>query len=209
MEQEIKKTGTTTVGIVCTDGVVLAADMRATAGNMIMHKNFEKVIKVNDNIVVTTAGVVSDVQLLVKLVRAELRLKQVRTNRLPTIKESANLLGGLLYSNIRKYSLIPGIAHFLMGGKDNDGVHLYDLAPDGSVAKIDDFFSSGSGSVFTFGVLESQYDAKINIQQGIELAEKCIKTALERDSASGNGFIIYSIKMDGITKEKEQNLKLE
>ena len=146
MEEQLK-TGTTTVGIVCKDGVILAADKRATAGHMIVDKRALKVHLISEDVAVTIAGTVSDAQLLIKLIRAELKLKEVRTNKKPTMKEAANLLGGLLYSNLRRMSMFPGIAHFLLGGKDNKGLHLYDLFPDGSVTKIRDFISSGSGSV--------------------------------------------------------------
>ena len=155
MEEQLK-TGTTTVGIACEDGIVLAADKRATAGTMIVDKRAEKVHVINDDFAVTIAGGVSDAQLLIKLIRAELKLKEVKTNKKATAKEAANLLGGLLYSNIRRPSMIPGIAHFLLGGRDKEGTHLYDLFPDGSVTPIRDFVSSGSGSVFSLGVLETQ-----------------------------------------------------
>ena len=109
MERQLK-TGTTTVGIMCTDGVVLAADKRATAGYLIANKKAEKIHQIADTMAVTIAGTVSDAQLLVKLIRAELNLKRVRTNRDPNVKEAANLLGGLVYANIRKMSMIPGIS---------------------------------------------------------------------------------------------------
>src|SRR3989338_7978981 len=169
MEERLK-TGTTTIGMVCKDGVVLAADMRATAGNMIVDKRAEKVHQLSDDFAVTIAGVVSDAQLMIKLIKAELKLKEMRTNKKPTCKEAANLLGGFLYSNIRRMSMFPAIAHFLLGGKDSEGVHLYDLFPDGSVTKIRDFVSSGSGSVFAYGVLETQYKSDITVAEGVKLA---------------------------------------
>ncbi len=194
MEREEQlKTGTTTVGINCKDGVVLAADMRATAGHMIVDKRAEKVHIISDDFAVTIAGTVSDAQLLIKLIRAELKLKEMRTDKKPSAKEAANLLGGLLYSNIRRMSMLPGIAHFLLGAKDVHGVHLYDLFPDGSVTKIRDYVSSGSGSVFAYGVLETQYNPDMNTAEGVKLAVKAINTALQRDIASGNGIDVIVI----------------
>ena len=191
--EKMLKTGTTTVGILCKDGVVLAADMRATAGNMIVDKRAEKVHVLSDDFAVTIAGGVSDAQLLIKLIRAELKLKEVRTGKKPSAKEAANLLGGLLYTNIRRPSMLPGIAHFLLGGKDSMGVHLYDLFPDGSVTKIRDFISSGSGSVFAYGVLETQYTSEMTTSEGVKLAVKAVNTALQRDSCSGNGVNVVVI----------------
>jgi len=188
------KTGTTTLGMVCKDGIVLAADKRATAGTMIVDKRADKVHIVSDDFAVTIAGSVSDAQLLIKLIKAELKLKEVKTNKRPTAKEAANLLGGLLYSHIRRMSMLPGIAHFLLGGKDNLGLHLYDLFPDGSVTEIKDFISSGSGSVFAYGVLETHYKPEMTTDEAIKIAVKAVNTALHRDSASGNGIDVVVIK---------------
>ena len=194
MEQaDVLKTGTTTLGMVCKDGIVLAADKRATAGNMIVDRRAEKVHQLSDDFVVTIAGVVSDAQLMIKLIKAELKLKEMRTNKKPTCKEAANLLGGFLYSNIRRMSMFPAIAHFLLGGKDLEGVHLYDLFPDGSVTKIRDFVSSGSGSVFAYGVLETHYKSDMTTAEAVKVAVKAVNTALQRDSASGNGIDVVVI----------------
>ena len=106
MKEETLKTGTTTVGIVCQDGIILAADRRATAGSFIANKNALKVHQVTPNMALTTAGSVSDIQLMLKLIKAELKLKTLKTNREPNVKESANLLAGMIYGNIRKMSMI-------------------------------------------------------------------------------------------------------
>lgn len=189
MEDRLK-TGTTTIGMVCKDGIVIAADKRATAGNMIVDKRAQKVHILTDDIAVTIAGMVSDAQLLIKLSRAELKLKEVRTNKRPTAKEAANLLGGLLYTNIRQ---IGGVVHFIMAGKDTSGFYLYDLFPDGSVTNIKDYVSSGSGSVFAYGVLETHYKQGLTTAEAVKLAVKAVNTALQRDSASGNGIDVVVV----------------
>ena len=117
--RELVKKGTTTVGIVCRDGVVLAADKRATIGYLISNKKIDKILQITDRMAITMAGTVSDAQLIIKLVKAELKLKEVRTYKVSTTKEAANLLGGILYGSLRRMSMFPGIAHFLLAGKDN------------------------------------------------------------------------------------------
>ena len=208
--EEMLKTGTTTVGIVCKDGVVLAADTRATAGTMIVDKQAEKVHILSDDFACTIAGSVSEAQLLIKLIKAELKLKEVRTNKSASAKEAANLLGGLLYSSLHRMSMFMSIAHFLLGGKDSSGVYLYDLFPDGSVTKVKDYVSSGSGSVFAYGVLETQYKDGMTLDEGIKLAVKCVNTALQRDSASGNGINVVVVTEQGIKKvlQKEASMTL-
>ncbi len=198
--EEMLKTGKTTVGIVCKDGVVLAADTRATAGTMIVDKQAEKVHILSDDFACTIAGSVSEAQLLIKLIKAELKLKEVRTNKSASAKEAANLLGGLLYSSLHRMSMFMSIAHFLLAGKDSSGVYLYDLFPDGSVTKVKDYVSSGSGSVFAYGVLETQHKDGMSLDEGIKLAVKCVNTALQRDSASGNGIHVVVVTEQGIKK---------
>jgi proteasome beta subunit len=201
------KTGTTTVGIICTDGVVLAADKRATAGFFVADKKAEKVYKINENMAITTAGGVSDIQLMVKLMKAELKLKLLKTKREPNVKESANLLAGLVYSNIRKYSTIPGMTHFILGGKDKFGFHLFDLYPDGSLTSCDDYISSGSGSYMAYGVLDTLYKADMNVKQGVELATKAINSSLQRDTATGEGVVVIAITKDGVKKVLDKEIK--
>lgn len=205
------KTGTTTVGLVCKDGIVLAADKRATAGYLIADKKTKKIEQVTDNIAVTMAGTVSDAQLLLRLVKAELKLKNIRTYQDITVKEAANLLARLVYSNIRKFSTIPGVAQFIMGGRDNSGFHLYDIFADGTVIEYDDYLSSGSGSVFALGVLETLYKKNMSVDDGIKLAVKAVNAALQRDIATGNGIDVVTITKDGFKRvmEKELNLKIE
>ena len=211
MDSTEMKTGTTTIGIVCKDGLVLAADKRATSGYLISWKKFDKIIQITDNVAVTVAGTVSDVQLLVKYLKAELRLKDIRTGRETSVKEASSLLANFVYNNIRKLSLIPGISHFILGGKDSTGFHLYDLSPDGSIVEVDDYISSGSGSVMAFGVLETLYKKGLSVDEGVKLAAKGVNAAVQRDIASGNGIDIVSITKDGIKKvfSKELEFKIE
>ncbi len=209
-ENEVLNTGTTTVGLMCKDCVVLAADKRATAGNFIASKNVNKVIPINNRMALTMSGVVSDLQLLIKLLKAELKLKSIRVDREPSVKEAANLLTNIVYNNVRKFSAIPGITHFLLGGFDNS-TQLYDLYADGSITEIDDFVSSGSGSVIAYGVLESSYKKDLNEAEGVELAIKSVNAAMQRDSASGEGIDVYVINKAGIRKaaSKKVNTRAE
>lgn len=204
---QVKK-GTTTVGIVCKDGVVLAAEKRATIGSFIADKRAEKIVMISEKMAVTTAGTVSDAQLLVKLMRAEIKLKQVRTNHEVTVKEAANLMGGMIYGNIRRPSMIPGITQFLLAGVDKDGIHLYDLFVDGSIMDIPDYVSSGSGSIIVYGILEVMYKKDISLKEGIDLALKGVNSAMQRDSASGNGIVIYTITNSGIKKVMDKEAEM-
>ncbi|MBU2633866.1 MAG: proteasome subunit beta [Nanoarchaeota archaeon] len=210
MEKEALKTGTTTIGIVCKDGIILAADKRTTAGYLLANRRQEKIAIISDDMAITHAGLVSDAQLLTKIIKAQLKLDEIRRGKGLSVREGANLLAGLLYGNIRKMSMIQSIVGFLLAGKDNSGFHLYDLGIDGSITNFEDFASTGSGSVMAFGVLETLYDKNITVADGIKLAVKAVNAAIQRDIASGNGIDVVTITSKGVQKvlTKELNTKL-
>ncbi len=204
------KTGTTTVGLLCKDGLVLGADRRATAGYLIADKKADKIHKINDNLVITIAGSVSDAQLLVKIIRSELKLLELQMGRAVNLKESANLLATIVYYNIRRMSMVESITHFIVGGKDDSGFSLFDLYPDGSLTKISDpaFVSSGSGSVMAYGVLETLFNKDMSVKEGVELATKALKAAMERDIATGNGIQIVTITSNGIETVLDKKIEI-
>ena len=206
MDEDIKKnilkTGTSILGIVCKDGIVMAGDRRATAGNMIMMKNALKVVQINDYLVISGTGVSSDIDMIQKLISAELRLKELRSKQRPSVKEAANLIGNMTYRNIRQPSMIPFIAGLLVGGYNEDGTtELYSVEPAGSAVKVEDYDANfSSGMPFILGLLERQYKKDLSLKEGIELAIEAIKSSTQRDSASGNGIDVVTITKDGINK---------
>ena len=205
MAEKQVNTGTTTVCLLCKDGVVLAADKRATAG-YIVNKNVTKIFRITDKIAVTVAGTVSEVQLIGKLLRAELKLKDVQTGRSSSVKEAANLLAGIIYNNFRRMSFVPSIAAFIMGGVDEQGFHAYELGVDGSLMDVDKYSADGSGSVFAIGMLEASFKPGMNVQEGVKMAVKAINTALQRDVYSGDGVNVFTITDKGVKEVLEKKL---
>ncbi len=165
----MKKTGTTTISIVCSDGIVMAADKRMTAGNMIADRETNKVLPFVDDIAVTTAGTVSEIQRTLKIAKAELKLLEVRTNRKITVKDAANLLVGMAYVSVRQMG-DWGVTAFLIAGKDINGFSLYDAGADGTLKKEEKFASDGSGSIFALPILESKYKKGMTVKEGVQLA---------------------------------------
>ncbi|MFT4304183.1 MAG: proteasome subunit beta [Candidatus Woesearchaeota archaeon] len=206
-DADVIKTGTTTIGIKFKDGVLLAADKRATAGHLIAQKDTAKIHNLTDNMAVTMAGTASDGQLLVKIAKAELRLKSLKTNQAVDVKEAAALLSRMVYNNLRKPSMMPGISHFVLGGVDSSGFYLYDIFPDGTVSECPEYISSGSGSVMAYGVLETNYKPNLSLEEAKKLAIQCVNAAIRRDSASGNGMDIWLIDKDGSRRIFTQDIQ--
>lgn len=213
MDEELKnsilKTGTTILGIVCKDGIIMAADRQITAGNMVMNKNFPKVNQINDYLVASWTGGVADALRLSKLISAELKLKELRSKSRPTIKQSANLIASITYSQIRQPSMIPSIVGTLVAGFDEDGsVGLFTIEPSGSVIKVEDYDANfGSGMPYVLGLLERQYKKEINVKEGVELAKEALKSSTQRDTGSGYGIDVFTITKEGIKKVVDQEIK--
>ncbi|MHA2039982.1 MAG: hypothetical protein ACW98X_26520 [Promethearchaeota archaeon] len=201
ISKNVMKSGTSIVGIVCKDGVVLAGDKRVTAGaQIIMGKKAPKVVKVNDYIAVAGTGVASDIDLNQRVFGAELKLKELRTKSRPTVKEAATLFGMMAYRNIRTPSMILSIVGLLVGGVNEDGTsELYTVEPAGGVYPVEDYDANfSSGMPYILGLLERQYKKGMGIKEGVELAKECIKVAIERDPASGNGIDVFTVTKEGI-----------
>lgn len=213
MDEELKKnvlkTGTSIVGIVCKDGIVLAADRKMTAGTIAVGKNERKVMKINDYLIFAGTGMASDIGMLRKLIAAELRLKHLKSKQRPSIKEGANLMGMISYNNIRQMSMLPFIAGSLVAGYNEDGsFELYSIEPAGTVSKIEDYDANlSSGMPFILGLLENKYDKNITVKPGIELAIDCIKASTQRDTGSGFGIDVWVVTKDSLSQEIEQTIK--
>jgi len=213
MDAELKnsflKTGTTIVGIVCKDGVVMASDRQSTAGTIVMNKKSEKTVKINDYIAISGTGMVSDIHRIEKVLPAELKLKELRSKTKPSVKQAANLLANILYSGIRQMSMIPMQAGFLLGGFNEDGTtELYSIEPAGSTVKVEDYDANfGSGMPYVLGLLERQYKKGMSVEDGVKLAMECIKSSTQRDVGSGFGIDVFTITKHGIKKVVSQEIQ--
>ena len=189
--------GTTTVGITCTDGVVFASERRASMGNLVAHKVAEKIFKIDNHIAATIAGSVADAQSLMKIISAETALYRLRNGKDISLEAAAAVSSNILHSS-------PAYVQTLIGGVDDTGASIYSLDAAGGMIK-DTFISTGSGSTFAYGVLEDRFHDDITVEEAKELALRAIKAATERDTYSGNGFLVAEVTKDGYKMlEKEE-----
>ena len=202
LEENVKKTGTTTLGMVCKDGVIVAAEMRATMGTLIAHKTTKKVFKIDDHLALATAGLVGDLQVLARYLSAEANLYRLkRQNKMP-VRGAATLMSNIL--NQRKF--MPYYVQLILGGVDSSGGHVFSLdAAGGSIP--DKYTTAGSGSPYVFGVFEDNYRDDMSIEEGLDLAVRGISAAMKRDSASGNGINIVVITKKGYQEIPEEDVK--
>ncbi len=199
MTEKLK--GTTTVGIVCRDGVVLAADRRASLGNMVLSDSVTKVFQIDDHLALAGAGGVGDILSLVRLLRAEAKLYRAKAGREMSVRALATLTSNVLHGN----RFMPYFGWFLIGGYDSKpGLYSIDMA--GGVTE-DKFTAAGSGMEFAFSILESGFREDMSLEEGIKLAFSAMKAATRRDVFTGGDVLLVSVTRDGYREYSKEELK--
>ena len=184
--------GTTTVGLIARNAVILAADKRATAGHLIASRRAKKILKITDQAALTISGLVADAQTLADTLRENLRLYELVNNRRMTLSGLATLLSNILFSS-RWY---PYIVQLILGGIDSRP-RLFVLDLYGSITEEEDYTATGSGSPVALGVLESLYRPNLDVNDAVNIAYQAVKAAISRDSASGDGVDVAIITREG------------
>lgn len=201
-EEKIKKLkGTTTVGLVCSDGVVFAADNRATMGYFIANREVQKIFEIDKHLAMTVAGGVGDAQMLVRLLQAEATLYRLDKNKPMPVKAATTLLANLM----NQYKLFPFYVQLLIGGID-EKPRIYNLDPVGGVTE-ERFVSTGSGSLTAYGYLEEHYKENKPIKENLRIAAKAISIAIRRDAGTGDGVDLVSISKTGIKRYTKEEVK--
>ena len=197
--------GTTTLGVVCKDGVILASDTRVTMGFYVAHKHGKKVYKIDDHLAMTIAGTVADAQKAVDVLTVNAQLYKINLGRPLPVSSAARLIANLLFS--ARY--VPLMTQVLVGGVDDTGPHIFNLDPFGSLTE-EKSVSTGSGSPIVYGILEDKYKEGMSVKELLPVVVKAVNAAMKRDSASGDSYNVVVIDNKGYRelaeKEKKQLL---
>jgi len=204
MHENIEKLalkGTTTVGVVCTDGVILSSDTRVTMGYFVAHKQGKKIYQIDDHIAMTISGGVADAQYVVEVLKVNAKLYKLNNGRHMPVKAASRLVANVLFS--ARGGLM---AQILVGGVDSTGPHVFSLDPYGSLVE-EKCVATGSGSPIAYGVLEDKYKEGAQIKDMLPVVVRAVDSAMKRDIASGNNFDISVITKEGYrslsTEEKK------
>jgi proteasome beta subunit len=204
MHENIEKLalkGTTTVGVVCTDGVILSSDTRVTMGYFVAHKQGKKIYQIDDHIAMTISGGVADAQYVVEVLKVNAKLYKLNNGRPMPIKAASRLVGNVLFS--ARGGLM---AQILVGGVDSTGPHVFSLDPFGSLIE-ETCVATGSGSPVAYGVLEDKFNEGSEIKDMLPVVVRAVDSAMKRDIASGDNYDIALITKDGYralsTEEKK------
>ncbi len=185
--------GTTTVGVVCSDGVVMGCDSRATMDFFIASTVARKIYKIDDNLAITVAGSVGDAEEIIRIIKAQNELYKMNEGRPLSPKSAASLLSIILQEN----KMLPFYVQLIVGGVGEDGPQLHSLDPIGGVSEEPQFTSTGSGSPIALGYLEDVYKKGALTKDMIKNVVKAVSIAMKRDAATGNNITVATITKEG------------
>ena len=200
-EKKTLKTGTTTVGLVCTDGIIMASDTRATMGYFIANKDIQKIHQIDEKLSMTIAGGVGDAQALVRLMQAEASLYKFKHGRNMNVKAAASLLSNLLHN----YKFYPFYVQLLIGGTESKP-EVYGLDALGGLTE-EKFVSTGSGSPVAYGVLEENYKENGTVKDNLRTAARAIAAAMKRDAGTGEHVDLISITKAGFKRYERTEIE--
>ncbi len=189
---ELALKGTTTVGVVCKDGIILSSDTRVTMGYFVAHKKGKKIYQIDDHLAMTIAGTVADAQRTVEVLKVNAHLYKLNIGRRMPVSAAARLIANLLFSA----RLAPLITQVLVGGVDDAGPHVFSLDPFGSVTE-EECVATGSGSPIAYGVLEDKYKRDSMINDTLPVVVQAVNSAMKRDAASGDSFDVAIVDSKG------------
>ncbi len=194
--------GTTTVGIVCSDGVVLGADSRATMDTFIASSEARKVWKIDSNLAMTIAGGVGDAQELIRILKAQNEVYKMNEDRALTPKSATSLLSIILQEN----KMMPFYVMLTVAGVDGNEPQLFTIDPLGGYSVESKFSATGSGSYTALGYLEDTYKKGITTKEAVKVAARALAIAMRRDSATGDSMLVAAITNSGYTEYSGKDL---
>ena len=202
--EQIKK-GTTTCALTCKDGVVLAADSRASAGLFIADRHVMKIQKVDRHLGMTMAGGVADAQNVVDIMRYNANIYRLSNKELMPVKSAARLCSNVLFN--QRY--FPYYVQIIVAGYDDkEGGQIYNIDLFGSMTS-EKFISTGSGSPVAYGYLESEFKEGLGVNDAYKVAIRAIAAAIRRNAGTGDGINVVIIDKDGyreLSKEVKESV---
>ncbi|MER5174409.1 MAG: proteasome subunit beta [Candidatus Nitrosocosmicus sp.] len=183
--------GATAVGITYDNGVLLASEKRVSYGNFVVNKNTKKTFTVTDHVGAACAGMVADMQVLVRQVSALSKIRRLETRRDVQPNSVAKLMSVIMFE--RRY--FPLLTQVIVGGITHQP-EIYTLDPLGSVLP-DKYAAVGTGAEMALGVMDADYSDKLDEEKATTLALRAIRSSIQRDSASGDGIDLLIINKDG------------
>ena len=187
--------GATAIGISYKEGIILAAEKRVSYGNFVVNKNTKKIFPVTEHVGAACAGMIADMQVLVRQVTALAKIRKLETKRIVATNSIAKLMSVIMFE--RRF--FPLLTQVVVGGTEYKP-QIYTLDPLGSVLP-DDYASVGSGAEMALGVMDAEYSQDLSEDKARNLVIKAMKSSIQRDSSSGDGIDILTINNSNLREE--------
>lgn len=194
--------GTTTVGIRCVNGIVLATDRRVTSGFYVANKRGKKILQIDDMVYATIAGVVADAQMLIDRIKAHVKYVKTSTKQPLSVKAIASLMSNILFSSRSS----PLIVQAIVAGIDDEGPKMFNLDFFGTLTE-EKYIATGSGSPLAIAVLETKYRDNLTVKEAIPIVIEAVKAAMKWDPGSGEGFDVIVITREGVEEIPQEKLE--
>jgi proteasome beta subunit len=201
-EKKVLSTGTTTVGVTCSDGIIMASDRRATMGYFIANKDIQKIYQIDERLSMTIAGGVGDAQALIRMMQAEAALYKFKHGKPIGVKAAAMLLSNLLHN----YKFYPFYVQLLIGGMVEEKPEVFSLDAIGGMTE-EKYVSTGSGSPVAYGLLEELYKEGGSVKDNLRTAAKAIAAAMKRDAATGESVDLVSVTKAGFKRYEKAEIE--
>ena len=187
--------GATAIGISYSEGIILAAEKRVSYGNFVVNKNTKKTFPVTEHVGAACAGMIADMQVLVRQVTALAKIRKLETKRFVATNSIAKLMSVIMFE--RRF--FPLLTQVVVGGI-KERPQIYTLDPLGSVLP-DDYAAVGSGAEMALGVMDSEYTQGMSEDNARNLVIKAIKSSILRDSSSGDGIDLLTITKNDLRED--------
>lgn len=187
--------GATAVGISYDKGVILSAEKRVSYGNFVVNKNTKKTFSVTNQVGAACAGMIADMQVLVRQVAALAKIRKLETRRNVAPNSIAKLMSVIMFE--RRF--FPLLTQVIVGGLETKP-EIYTLDPLGSVLP-DEYAAVGTGAEMALGIIDAEYKPNMSEEKAREMAIKAIRSSILRDSSSGDGIDLLVITKNGPREE--------
>jgi len=185
------KTGTTIVGLIYKDGVVISADTRATGGTIVMDKNVQKIHYLAPNIYCCGAGTAADCDFMTTMMSSQLELMRLNTGRQSRIGTAVTQF----CQKLHRYQGYIGAA-LILGGVDVTGSNLVMVSPHGNCSYLP-YTTMGSGSLAAMAIFEAKYKDDLSEAEAKALAIEAVEAGIFHDEGSGSNVDVCVITSKG------------
>jgi proteasome beta subunit len=168
------------------DGVIIAGDRRATAGNLISHRSMDKVVETDRHSAVAIAGAAGPAMEMVRLFQLQLEHYEKVEGTALSLDGKANQLSMMIRNNLQAAMMGLGVVPIFAGydlRRSLGRLRAYDIT--GGRYEEREYVATGSGSLHAGTVIKIGFRSGLDRGDAVNLACRALWEAADADSATG------------------------